>query len=92
MDSLPEQHIEDLPGASREAAYEKVRLVFLKRWKGTDSEDEVARRAGFGSADAMHQQLSAWGFTGLLPPQRAQPALESKPPEIGHRAVRWFVA
>ena len=55
MDRLPEQHIEDLPGASREAAYEKVRLVILKRWKGTDSEFEVARRAGFGSADAMHQ-------------------------------------
>jgi len=88
MDSLPEQHIEDLPGASREAAYEKVRLVFLKRRKGTDSEDEVARRAGFGSADAMHQQLSAWGFAGLLPPQRAQPALESKPPEMApeHKA------
>ena len=36
----------------------------------------------------MHQQLSAWGFTGLLPRQRAQPALESKPPEMApeHKA------
>jgi hypothetical protein len=67
MDSIPGQHIEDLPGASREAAYEKIRLVFLKRWKGGESEEKIAIDAGFGSADAMHQQLSAWGFTGLLP-------------------------
>jgi hypothetical protein len=78
MDSLPEQHIEDLPAATREDAYAKVGKVFLLRREGTGSEDEVARKAGFGSADAMHQQLSAWGFAGLLPLHRAQQALKSK--------------
>jgi hypothetical protein len=82
MDSIPEQHIEDLPAATREDAYNKVAKVFLLRQRGIDSEDEVAIRSGFGSADAMHQQLSAWGFAGLLPPHRAQQALKSKLPEM----------
>jgi hypothetical protein len=82
MKSLPEQHIEDLPAATRKDAYVKVGKVFLLRREGTDSEVEVARKAGFGSADAMHQQLSAWGFAGLLPPHRAQQALKSKLPEM----------
>ena len=84
MESLPEQHIEDLPAATREDAYSKVAKVFLLRRKGGDSEDEVAYRAGFGSADAMHHQLSAWGFAGLLLSHRAQPARKSKPRE--HKA------
>jgi hypothetical protein len=79
MDSLPEQHIEDLPGASREAAYEKVRLVFLKRWKGDDSEDKIAIDSGFGGANAMHQQLSAWGFAGLLPPHKESTSQKTTP-------------
>src|SRR5829696_7845213 len=72
MDSLPEQHIDDLPAATREDAYSKVGRVFLLRKQGTDTEAEVARRAGFGSADAMHHQLLAWGFSGLLPPERQE--------------------
>ena len=84
MYSLPKQHIEDLPAATREDAYSKVAKVFLLRQEGGDSEDEVAYRAGFGSADAMHHQLSAWGFAGLLPPHRAQVVRKSEPRE--HKA------
>jgi hypothetical protein len=73
MDSLPERHIDDLPAASREDAYSKVGRVFLLRKQGSDTEAEVAHIAGFGSADAMHQQLSAWGFGGLLPPGEKRP-------------------
>jgi hypothetical protein len=72
VDSLPDQHIEDLPTATRKDAYDKVAKVFLLRREGTDSEEEVAHKAGFGSANAMHQQLSAWGLAGLLPPHRDQ--------------------
>jgi hypothetical protein len=57
-------------------------LVFLSRLKEIGTEDEIAIRAGFGSPDAMHQQLAAWGFSGLLPPHKAQAVLERKPPEM----------
>jgi hypothetical protein len=82
MDSLPELHIESLTGAARDDAYNKVKLVFLSRLKDTGTEDEIAIRAGFGSPDATHQQLAAWGFSGLLPPHKAQAVLEPKPPEM----------
>jgi hypothetical protein len=81
MDSIPEQHIEDLPAATREDAYNKVAKVFLLRQRGIDSEDEVAIRSGFGSADAMHQQLSVWGLAGLLPPNRDQSGKKEVRPE-----------
>ena len=63
--------------ASRRRTHEKVRLVFLKRWKGSESDHEVAEEAGFGSADAMHQQLSAWGFAGLAPLHDLLPAVNA---------------
>jgi hypothetical protein len=65
--------------ASRRRTHENVRLVFLKRWKGSESDHEVAEEVGFGSADAMHQQLSAWGFAGLLP----TPILHDLPTLLG---------
>jgi hypothetical protein len=72
MDSLPEQHIDDLPAATRKEAYDKVTTVYILRREGIGSEGEVARKAGFGSAAAMHHQLSVWGFSGLLPPERQE--------------------
>ena len=51
MDSLPEQHIEDLPAATREDAYAKVGKVFLLRREGTASEDELARKAATNTQD-----------------------------------------
>jgi hypothetical protein len=68
MDSLPEQRIEDLPGATQRDVYEKIgRLCALRARGGGYSEDEVAEKAGFGSAEAMYQQLKVWGLAGLLP-------------------------
>jgi hypothetical protein len=81
MDSLPEQHIATLPAATREAAYRKVGLVFLSRREGIESEDEVARRADFGSAAAMHHQLRLWGLAGLLPPEDEEQVPTAKMPE-----------
>jgi hypothetical protein len=88
MESLPEQHIESLPAATRQDAYQKVGSVYLARREGIESEDEVAHRAGFGSPDAMHQQLSAWGLAGLLPPHMEQSGKKAMPPETSpeHKA------
>jgi hypothetical protein len=83
MDSLPEQHIDKLPTATREAAYRKVGLVFVARREGSKSEEEVARNAGFGSVDAMHHQMKVWGFSGLLPPVVELQAPRAKAPKTG---------
>src|SRR3712207_7586722 len=37
------------------------------RGDGNYSEEEIAKKAGFGSAEAMHTQLGNWGLSGLLP-------------------------
>ncbi len=69
MDSSLGQHIQKLPAATREDAYAKVGRVLLARRKGITPEAEVARASGFGSPEAMHHQLRAWGLTSLLPPE-----------------------
>jgi hypothetical protein len=48
-------------------------LCFL-RGERRLSEDEIAEKAGFGSAYAMHQQLKVWGLTGLLLPEKDEEA------------------
>ncbi|MDQ3865195.1 MAG: hypothetical protein M3317_17195, partial [Actinomycetota bacterium] len=78
MGSIPKQHIEGLSGASRQDAYKKVASVFSARLHRTEWEDEIAQEAGFGSVAAMHQQLSAWGFAGLLPPHGEQSKEETE--------------
>jgi hypothetical protein len=70
MDSLPEQRIEALPGATRQEAYDRIGLICVGRSKGY-KEHEVAEKAGFGGAGAMDHQLKVWGLTGLLPPEKA---------------------
>ena len=69
MESLPEQRIEALPGATRKEAYDKIGLICLGRSKAYPEHD-IAKKAGFGGVDAMHHQLRSWGLTGLLPPEK----------------------
>ena len=78
MDSLPDQRIEALPGATRKAAYEKIGLICLGRSKGVYSEHQIAKKAGFGGAEAMHHQLKTWGLTSLLPLEKQSEAPKSK--------------
>ena len=68
MNSLPEQHIDSLPKDAREAAYWKVSAVCVLRGKGL-SEDKVADKAGFDSAEDMYFRLKRWGLSGLVPPE-----------------------
>jgi hypothetical protein len=69
MDSLPDQRIETLPGATRQEAYDKIGLICVGRNNGI-SEDVLAKRVGFGGVEAMYHQLKTWGLTGLLPPEK----------------------
>jgi hypothetical protein len=82
MGSIPEQHMEGLPGATRKNAYEKIQMVSYLRNRTTYSEHEIAEKAGFGGAEAMHQQLRTWGLTGLIPPdkQEGTPKPKAKKP------------
>jgi hypothetical protein len=41
----------------------------------------IAEKVGFGSADAMHQQLKVWGLTGLLLPEKEVQVPKVKAPE-----------
>lgn len=70
MDSLPEQRVENLPGATREEAYWRIEAISALR-KHRRPEDEIAKRAGFGGVEAMHHWLSSRGLTALLPPEEA---------------------
>ncbi len=86
MESLPEQRIEALSGATRKEAYWKVEaLCFLRAHKNL-SEDEIAEKAGFGGTEAMHQQLRIWGLTGLLPPEHQRGT--SKPKAVDEKPRR----
>jgi hypothetical protein len=69
MDSLPDQRIEAIPGATRKEAYDKIRLICVERTNRLP-EHEIAKKAGFGSVEAMYHQLKTWGLTGLLPPEK----------------------
>jgi hypothetical protein len=73
MDSLPDQRIEALPGASRQEVYDKIGLICFERTKKLP-EHEIAKKACFGSVEAMYHQLKAWGLTGLLPPETHEAA------------------
>jgi hypothetical protein len=78
MDSLPEQRVETLPGATRKEAYVKIQAVCVLRDRRALSEHDIAAKAGFGGADAMHHQLKRWGLTGLLPPEKQEEAPKPK--------------
>lgn len=81
MESIPEQRIEALPGATRQEIYLKIETVCeLRRRRATQkySEDDIAQRAGFGSVGAMYHQLKRWGLTGLLPPEKQEEAPKPK--------------
>lgn len=56
-----------LTGQVRKEAHNRVAYVCVLRGDGNYSEEEIAKKAGFGSAEAMHTQLGNWGLSGLLP-------------------------
>ena len=86
MESIPEQHIEDLPGATRKEVYEKIGLICLGRSRGINSEHQIAKKARFGGAEAMHHQLKIWGLTGLLPPEKQEEIPKPRVEKPGPRA------
>jgi hypothetical protein len=84
MDSLPDQRIEALPGATRQEAYLRIEALCELRKRRAYSEDAIAQKAAFGNAEAMYHQLKTWGLTGLLPPEKQEEtpkpkAVEAKP-------------
>jgi len=54
-------------------------LCYL-RGQRIQTEAEIAWKADFGSAEAMHHQLKAWGFMGLVPPERDEQTPKAKVP------------
>jgi len=78
MESLPKQRIEALPGATRRETYFKVEALCALRRLRTYSEDEIAKKAGFGGVEAMYHNLKTWGLTGLLPPEKQEEAPKPK--------------
>jgi hypothetical protein len=57
MDSLPEQHIDSLQGATRKEAYERIARLCVALREGVDSEEELAKRAPFPSVEVMRISL-----------------------------------
>jgi hypothetical protein len=49
-----------LSDPERKRALEVVSLLAFLRLKSSHSEDEIARKAGFGTAEMMHHQLELW--------------------------------
>jgi hypothetical protein len=79
VDSLPDQRIDALPGATRQEAYWKIEALCELRRRSVYPEREIAQRAGFGSTEAMYHQLKIWGLTGLLPPEKQE---ETRKPKV----------
>ena len=69
MQSISGQRIEALPGATRKEAYLRIEALCVLRTHTALSDAEIAKKAGFGSVEAMHHQLKTWGLAGLLPPE-----------------------
>jgi transposase-like protein len=86
MESIPEQHIEALPGATRKEAYDRIGLISVLRDKRTYSEQEIAKKAGFGGAEAMYQWLKTWRLSGLIPPDKQEGASKPKATKPGPSA------
>jgi len=88
MHSLLDQRIEAIPGATRKEAYDKIKLICVGR-ANRRSEHEIAKKARFGSVEAMYHQLKAWGLTGLLPPEKQAEStkpktIDTKPKQKAH--------
>jgi hypothetical protein len=68
MSSLPEQPIDNLPKDKQDDAWTRIAwLLIARKQEGIDSEEELARKAGFASVEVMRSRLKAWGVIGLLP-------------------------
>jgi hypothetical protein len=85
MDGLPEQHIDSLPKDRRKRAYEQVARFWTARVQGSSSEkepteEELRKKAGFPSVEAMRASLQNWWLAGMLP-QTSR--LTSKPTHPG---------
>ena len=63
----------DLSGAERDRAVRCITLAYIQRDIQNKSDDQVAEKLGFGSAEAMRHQFRRWGFPEWL--------VSSKPPE-----------
>jgi hypothetical protein len=63
----------DLSAAERDRAVRCITLAYLLRDKENKSDDQVAEKLGFGSAEAMIHQFRNWRFPDWL--------VSSKPPE-----------
>jgi hypothetical protein len=63
----------DLSAAERERAVRCMTLACFLRDKENKSDDQVAEKLGFGSAEAMHHQFRRWDFPDWL--------LSNEPPE-----------
>jgi hypothetical protein len=70
--------LHSLAGQAKKEAYNKIARIALLREDGRYSEEEIAQKAGFGSAEAMHTQLSNWGLHGLVPEEAEA---SSQPPK-----------
>jgi hypothetical protein len=61
----------------------------LLRSTGAYSEDELAQKAGFGSAEGMYRQLESWGLSGLLPSgENSQAVVSGTAKSSGERKPR----
>jgi hypothetical protein len=58
--------MENPSGAWRRDRYEKICKICYLRLQGNISEEEIATKVGFGSAEVMYEQLRHWGLPGWL--------------------------
>jgi hypothetical protein len=82
VDSLPEQHIDNLPDKqTKKEAFEKVARLSSARYNYPHlSDEDLAKYADFESAANMRVNLKRWGLSALLPLEDKKPGkTKSKP-------------
>jgi len=79
-----------LSAAEQERAVRSAALAYHLRSKEGRSEEQIAEKLGFGSAEAMHQQFGRWGFPDWLARGRAGASDDhvKEPPERHKRKPR----
>jgi len=80
--------MESLSGPAKAKALKVVALLCYLRAEGKHSEDQIAKRTGFGSAEAMYVQLKNWGLPGLLPHEEQAVKAASDDPKTAPKARR----
>ena len=78
MDSIAKQ--------DQERALRAVAFWCVSQAQGIELEESVIKRLGFGSVEAMHQQLANWGLPDWITGDAPKSSEPDKPPRRGQTA------